>query len=122
MVEKYLKNQVCTILPELAGSVFPSVAPQKTPLPYGVYNCTGSSMSTTLTTDTLFSETIQLDIYAVTYKEAKGYFDTLRIAFMGFCGDMAGFPVKWVKVENAVDGYEPEVLEQKTTLEFKIFY
>lgn len=28
MVEKYLKDQVCTILPELAGAVFPRAAYQ----------------------------------------------------------------------------------------------
>jgi hypothetical protein len=122
MVEKYFYAQVCAFVPNLVGSIYPTEAPQKTPLPYGVYNCTGSSMNTTLTTDTLFSETLQLDIYAETYKEAKGYFDTLRIAFMGFSGDMCGYPVKWVKVENGMDGFEPDVLEQKTTLEFKIYY
>jgi hypothetical protein len=114
---------VCTIVPELAGAVFPSVAPQKTPLPYGVYNCTGSSMNTTLIGgSTLFTETIQLDIYAATYAQAKGYFDTLRIALLDFSGDMSGFPIKWVKVVSGMDGYEPEVLEQKATLEFEIFY
>jgi hypothetical protein len=72
MVEKYFYAQVCAFVPNLTGSIYPTEAPQKTPLPYGVYNCTGSSMNTTLTIDTLFSETLQLDIYAETYKESKG--------------------------------------------------
>jgi hypothetical protein len=122
MVEKYFYAQVCAFVPNLAGNIYPADAPPKTPLPYGVYTCTSSTEETALDNDALFSETIQFDIYAETYKETKGYFDTLRIAFMGFSGDMCGYPVKWVKVENALDGYEADVVEQKTTLEFKIYY
>jgi hypothetical protein len=123
MIEKYIKAQICTIVPELAGRIFPTVAPPKTPLPYGVYSCTGSAEDTTLTGDnTMFIENIQLDIYTETYKENKGYFDTLRVAMLDYRGDLAGYPVKRVKVVSASDGYEPEVLEQKTTLEFEIYY
>jgi hypothetical protein len=123
MIEKYLKAKVCDILPSLNGKIFPGAAPQKTATPYAVYTCTASSEDTTLTGDPpLFTESIQFDIYADTYKEAKGYFDTLRISLLDFRGDLSGYPVKRIKVVNALDGYEPEVLEQKVTFEFEIYY
>lgn len=123
MIEKYLKTQVCAILPNLSGKIFPAAAPEKTPTPYGVYVCTASTEDTTLTGDNpLFTETIQLDLYTDTYKEAKEYFDTLRVALMDYRGDLSGYPVKRVKVVTGMDGFEPEALEQKSTLEFEIYY
>jgi hypothetical protein len=123
MIEKYLKDKVCDLVPTLVGRIFPTAAPTKTALPYSVYSCTGSEEQTTLMGDNpLFTENIQLDIYTETYKEAKGYFDTLRMALLDYRGDLAGYPVKRVKVVSAMDGYEPDVLEQKSTLEFEIYY
>ena len=123
MIEKYLRTQVAIILPDLQGKIFPTEAPQKTLHPYAVYNCTGATQESTLTGDgTLHTETIQLDIYGDTYGQVKGYFDTLRAALLNYRGSLGGYQVQWIKESSALDGFEPEVLEQKVTLEFEIYY
>lgn len=123
MIEKYLRSKVCELLPALAGRVYPQSAPEQTIPPYGVYACISSSDDSALSGEcAVFSETIQLDIYATSYKEVKSYADMLRKALIDFTGDLCGYPIGYIKIVNIMDGYEPEVDDQKVTLEFEIFY
>lgn len=123
MIEKHLRAKVCEIIPNLAGRVYPQEAPEQTTPPYTVYACTGSTDESAMSgACSLMSETIQLDIYAASYREVKQYADMLRAALMDYSGDLSGCPVGYIKVLNVMDGYEPEVGDQKVTLEFQIFY
>ena len=123
MIEKYLRAKVCELLPALAGRVYPQSAPEQTVPPYGVYACVGTTYNGTLKCGCgVNSETMQFDIYTASYKEAKNYADTLREALTDFSGDLSGYPVGYIKIVNIIDGYEPEVDDQKVTLEFEIFY
>jgi hypothetical protein len=123
MIEKHLRSKICELLPSLAGRVYPQSAPEQTIPPYGVYACISSSDDSALSGEcAVFSETIQLDIYATSYKEVKAYADTLRMALMDYTGDLSGYPVGYIKIVNIMDGYEPEVDDQKVTLELEIFY
>lgn len=123
MVEKYLKAKVEELLPSLTGSIFPGAAPEHTAVPYAVYTCTGASAKTALTPGAVLNtESIQLDFFTATYKEAKGCFDIMKAALVDYRGDLCGFPVQRIKLVNAMDGYEPLALVQRATVEYDITY
>ena len=106
-----------------AGRVYPQSLPQKATLPALVYQQIAGKTDTTLENAAqLADELFQIACMAMSYKEAKQLSEKVRQALEGFKGTMGATVILGIFAESERDFYDPEQLEYRTDLDFKIWH
>jgi hypothetical protein len=86
--------------------IFPVLAPISAALPYITYRRTGVSREQTLSGPMgVATTTLDMDIFAVTYEEARTIADLCRQALDGWGGTLENTEVKNVSLESESDGF-----------------
>ena len=86
--------------------VFPVLAPAKAALPFITYRRTGVSREQTFSGPMgVATTTLDMDIFAVTYEEARNLADLCRLALDGWGGTLENTEVKRVSLESESDGF-----------------
>lgn len=104
--------------------LFPDFLPEGEDLPASVFTMISNEQGYTLEGDAFDFEppVVQLDIYSkdAVLREQLGGF--AKGALSGFSGNMAGTRVGVVMLNNEINGYEPDTLRFRKTLDFKIVH
>lgn len=105
--ERVLMRRLATC-PESAAAlgfrVFPLIAPTSADIPFAVYQRTGIERQPTLAgVMGVPTVTLQLDIYGVTYEQARTAADAVRVALDGWNGTHYGVVVSRVSSDQETD-------------------
>ena len=116
----------------ISSRVYAQHAPQKAPVPYIVYSrVSGDHLQHTTAASGLASTSIQLDMFGVTYSQAKDLGEEVRLALDGFSGVVSTatktITIKTITIETHTDGFEiPPAAGQKGThrviMDFAVWY
>lgn len=107
--EQVVKHRIETTpdLARLVGlRVYPVLAPASAALPFVIYQRSQIERSQTLSRPMGVPRvSVQLDVYAATYEQAREIADALRANLDGWAGSAYGVSVKHVALESERDGF-----------------
>ncbi len=116
----------------ISSRVYAQHAPQKAPAPYIVYSrVSGDHLQHTTAPSGLASTSIQLDMFGVTYSQAKDLAEEVRLALDGFSGVVSTatktITIKTITIATHTDGFEiPPAAGQKgihrVIMDFAVWY
>lgn len=126
LIHEALERHLSQYVTEVNSRVYAEMAPSKTPTPFITYTRVGTQYHHQFGRDSGFNTShIQVDVYAVTAKEAQAIAVTMRkavIDFSGIMGGDGGVYIGSVILEDESDGFDSDTHFFRVTQEYRITF